>query len=600
MIRRMLHWRSEFYLWRATFKTDVFAGWVAVGNISWERLFNLRILLVTVLLFSCGFYQTHCLAIVPVGTFDREFSNFIGLEESEASVLVAARGLSPSSRLLFQAIETIDRKPFRDWHQIQGAVRAYDAAAWNGLSPNAINLQEDVFKVQGYLESVRIHVTDEPTMEGLLVRDAGVDLPENPKKGQASNEDSSNGVQRIEGFVNPTFTLYECVLVLTEASAGSVNAVSIPSQSQRFRIFTSHIPDLFLGLDFKSGEDGVRAWYSPEIRTSGIRTPQVGSAESVSAESVSTGSRLNVFATVLGIGTKGVAKVIDFETQSPTDPLPTGLTKRLGWAGGNPLALEALVQGSRFIDRQEAGDSSRNLGQLVQSWQTLSASGFDLGLLDSLALSQRRELVPADNEGFYQMLSAVGKAPAGLGFDQELPIRQSILNPNKQVGQGFHVFGVVKQITRVQNEAGERGEQLGVSQYYLLHLLVPLKKPIRLNFSKDRKITYQKHFPVVIACRQLPAGLQAGESMRQWISCDAFFFKLWSYQSSRTKDSALDQWSPLLVGFEPKLQSPPGGQQASWPIGWLLLFPVALATIGLLVAGLGSYKRRPRFRSKNR
>lgn len=172
-----------------------------------------------------------------------------------------------------------------------------------------------------------------------------------------------------------------------------------------------------------------------------------------------------------------------------------------------------------------------------------------------------------------------------------LSVRETIVDPKKLVGQGFRLSAVVKQITRVPLDENDRGTQLGLKQYYLLHALVQLDKPIRLKVSDTENLTYGQQYPVVIAATTLPNRWTASENMRRWVDAKCLFAKSWTYQSAKTIDSSASQWSPLLIGVQLNETTAPQSSDTSWPVGWLLLIPVGLATLGLLVAGISGFRR---------
>lgn len=229
----------------------------------------------------------------------------------------------------------------------------------------------------------------------------------------------------------------------------------------------------------------------------------------------------------------------------------------------------------------------------------LAARGFDVGRFSSLKATQRRPLLPEDSEVFYRLLTIAEDIPnqddaPGVG----LPIQRSIVDPAELIGRRFRFPMVVKQVTRVPLAAGERGPQLGLQQYYLLHGLIPLDQPLRLRFSEEQRVTFDSHYPVVVAIPSLPAGWAVGDKMRQWATVDAIFLKSWSYESARSRQEGVPQWSPLLVGCGVQPSAPPDTGGANWPIGWLLMIPVGLAIVGVLTGGLSGWTQPGRSRPR--
>ena len=88
-----------------------------------------------------------------------------------------------------------------------------------------------------------------------------------------------------------------------------------------------------------------------------------------------------------------------------------------------------------------------------------------------------------------------------------------------------------------------------------------------------------------VVVSQLPEGIELGEDQNQWIAFDAYFFKLWHYESRRKKGNASDpekrQWerAPLFLGKTVELIAAPPAPPASFS-------PAMLAGLGAGLAGL--------------
>lgn len=241
-------------------------------------------------------------------------------------------------------------------------------------------------------------------------------------------------------------------------------------------------------------------------------------------------------------------------------------------------------------DAQEHGGHLDELERTAEAWATLARTGFDLGLWDNIASRQRRPLLPEDNEAFYQLLN---RTSTNWGVSPEtMVIPNLIRQPQSFVGRNLVAQAVVKQVTRVPSSAGDRATQLGLEQYFLLHAVVPLERPLRLKLNADQRLEYTHHFPIVIATRTLPPGLSVGDDVRQWIRGEGVFFKLWSYQSQKSQQQGLAQWAPLLIATEIGLESAPKPASQPWPIGGLLLIPLGLSLVFLLWAGTSSLRKR--------
>jgi hypothetical protein len=276
----------------------------------------------------------------------------------------------------------------------------------------------------------------------------------------------------------------------------------------------------------------------------------------------------------------------------------TGLAKRLEWPETSSRVLLDLLERANSIEKStpaavDGEARARHWRQrLAGHWSELGAIGFDLGLWDMVAKGQRRGLQPGDNEPFYQLLITSPQWSSAETETEELPLRELLLNPQDLVGQTFQFHATIKQVTKVPSDPGDRAAQLGLGEYYLLHGVIQLPRPLRLKFDGQRQIEYQRHFPLVIATTQLPAGLAVGDQIRQWVRGDGRLFKLWSYQSLRSQEAGVDQLAPLLVASHVRLAGPPTDGTAPWPISGLLLIPVGMGLLFLLFFGFYGLRRR--------
>jgi len=358
--------------------------------------------------------------------------------------------------------------------------------------------------------------------------------------------------------------IYECWVRLAQDLAGSVavgDGVEVPSApaGSTFRVLTRQVPRDWGRLEWQAAGPGRFQW-------------SAGSEDGLWMVSALTFD--------LGVSQVVASALAADELDAEATPrCSTGLAKRLEWREASPAAVRLGLASAASVSPGRA-----------EAWARLGRAGFDLGLWDSVAAGQRRPLTPADNEPFYQLLRVSPELPAAESA-QPLPIRDLIRQPQGHVGEPFRVQAVVKQVTRVPSDAGDRGTQLGVTHYFLLHALVPLPRPLRLKFDGERQIEYSQHFPVVIATRRLPAGLEVGDQGRQWVAGQGVFFKLWSYQSQRSQAAGVEQWAPLLVADDLQVSRPPDTGNPPWPIGGLLLIPLGLSLLFLLWAGLRSIGR---------
>jgi hypothetical protein len=80
----------------------------------------------------------------------------------------------------------------------------------------------------------------------------------------------------------------------------------------------------------------------------------------------------------------------------------------------------------------------------------------------------------------------------------------------------------------------------------------------------------------VVVVPELPAGLKVGENQTEWVQYDAYYFKLFHYESRQPKDGAKNpdqkQWqsAPLFLGKTVELLPPPPEAQATTYTPWML------------------------------
>ncbi|MDP1564397.1 MAG: hypothetical protein Q8M16_23705 [Pirellulaceae bacterium] len=459
---------------------------------------------------------------------DDRVADLLGLEPSEYGRLLAENRLFVRDSDLQLALHQVSDRPFR-------------------LLPQRPSLR--VARISGTVERIVQHTLPNSTA------DLGIPSSE-PNEGP--------------GDVH-LLSIYECLVRPDEAEA--------TSSARSVRILTQNVPALWTNLPWQTLEDGRMEW-QPDA----------------------AGPTLHASALVFGLGEKRLevtaAEALVNEPSPDTSaeaPLPTGITKRIEWPEKNIHSLLWLLELSESRSSSPAPtpqptERTRSRQSTAQTWAMLGSEGFDLGLWDSLAKSQRRPLLASDNEPFYQLLRASSKfsPPAAT----ELPLTDLIRQPQQLVGQSFRIHATIKQVTRVPSEADDRATQLGITEYFLLHGVIQLPRPLRLKFDEKRQITYQQHFPIVIATTKLPEGLAVGDDVRQWVNGDGLLFKLWSYQSLRSQEAGVDQWAPLLVSSNVQLSGPPAEPSTTWPISGLLLIPVGAGLLFLLIFGLRGVGRR--------
>ncbi len=383
----------------------------------------------------------------------------------------------------------------------------------------------------------------------------------------------------LDNSVDESRSIYEVQIRTIEANATPEHNTPAAVVAT-VRILTRHVPEIWRHLPWQKLEDGRMEW-----RSGG--TPEL---------------TLNAAALVFVLGDKQLLGTAtpSIDERSPAvvtsdDKLLTGVAKRIEWPEKNTESLLQLGERAANVEAVRPSPSSQPQIQQTrqrsaETWSVLGAAGFDLGLWDLVAQSHRRELLASDNEPFYQLLAASLRCSPPTGT--ELPVRDLIRQPHQFVGHSFRILATIKQVTRVPSDPDDRAAQLGIAEYYLLHGVIQLPRPLRLKFDGERQIAYQQHFPIVIATTKLPVGLAVGDDVRQWVSGDGLLFKLWSYESLRSQAAGVDQWAPLMVSNNLELSGPPTDTTAPWPISGLLLIPVGAGLLFLLVFGLRGVSRR--------
>jgi hypothetical protein len=460
-------------------------------------------------------------------------ADFLGLEASEYGRLRSERHLSWDDRDLRMAVSQLNQRPYR--------VLPSETEGW-------------VQRVEGTLQRLIRHRV--------------------PGEGEGETRE-----------------LFECWIRSTPSPAQAVGSAT-PTDPTLTRVLTGDVPELWQQGRWEplaAGSDRWR-WPSPS-----------GAAGSELGETSDPVGRPTVSALVFRLGEKRLVWGSNLEADSvgsdggtdlkwAAEVLPTGLAKRLEWPESDSNLILALLGQQATAAPQEV--TAQQLRHIAQCWGELGRQRFDLGLWSLLTSGQRRELQPQENEPFYQMLRAVGEP---VSFESsEISVHDLIRQPQWSVGRSFRVQPVIKQVTRVPIQPGERGSQLGIPSYYLLHGVIDLPRPLRLKFAEGRQIDYQQRFPVVIATRQLPNGLAVGDDLRQWVDCEGVFFKLWGYQSLRSKEVGVTQWAPLLIAHRIETSGPPTRASSPWPIGGLLLIPLGASLVLLLGVGLRAAFSRPR------
>ena len=130
-------------------------------------------------------------------------------------------------------------------------------------------------------------------------------------------------------------------------------------------------------------------------------------------------------------------------------------------------------------------------------------------------------------------------------------------------------------------------EKYGLDHYYEVDMFLPLSRTLRLVDPRDQVAREYQTYPVTLCVRELPDGMPEGSSIRQEISVDACFMKLWSYRSQfmtgddTPEDMVRRQVSPLFVA-RTVTQVEPSQEKIVWPETALVIgFFFSLGVIGI-------------------
>lgn len=178
----------------------------------------------------------------------------------------------------------------------------------------------------------------------------------------------------------------------------------------------------------------------------------------------------------------------------------------------------------------------------------LAELGFDFSRLADLDGRDARPLGAADQECFYQMLRAAGRAtPAQLQAAAPFEIAPFLVKPAEHHGDLYRLQARVKRITPVAIDDPELEERFGFDRYYQLDMVIGLgNQEVRLAKGPDDKEApvVKNAFPLVCCVKELPKSLLAVVERREInedVEFEAFYFRLWSFQSAMLNRFAVEQ-----------------------------------------------------------
>ena len=191
---------------------------------------------------------------------------------------------------------------------------------------------------------------------------------------------------------------------------------------------------------------------------------------------------------------------------------------------------------------------------ITRSQVYLGDLGMDVGLWDDVR--DRRPLGSDDREGFYQLLSAVGRS-------KQEHVRQRstwrwdfadvLRHPDDFHGRLLSLEGSARRCTKIVVNDPDIRARLGIEHYYEIYVLVSLEKKIVYRDDETGKTVEFQTFPVVVCAKELPPGMPQGDDIYEAVAISGVFFKLWAYQSGKMTafDPSQRQLCPMIVALRP-------------------------------------------------
>ena len=284
-----------------------------------------------------------------------------------------------------------------------------------------------------------------------------------------------------------------------------------------------------------------------------------------------------------------------------------GLLLKVASAGESPeqQAHEIVMAAQRieWLPRQPSAKQRINKGISL-----LSQFEFDAGLLDDLRRSNGKAMNRADTEAFFQILSIINQEDSSLAieqFAQKSPpsfhgVSDYLQNTHQLQGELISLDADVRQITKVEISNEKMKFRLGINHYWQLDAFVHLGDDaieLKTNADDQEGLVYKHRYPVQICVTKLPAELQQARtqiqhgtygrnSLHEEITVSGFFFKLWTYQSSRTIGAGGNrvQLSPLFIANRVHIHEATGLNSIRGSIYLGIGFVVLLAVVaGFLI-----------------
>ncbi|MDB4533419.1 hypothetical protein N9242_01005, partial [Vicingaceae bacterium] len=218
----------------------------------------------------------------------------------------------------------------------------------------------------------------------------------------------------------------------------------------------------------------------------------------------------------------------------------------------------------------------------------LASGGVDIGLFDRIS---KRFALPFNHEDsycLYQIIHAIDRLHDEL-IDKadhgELDIVKLFDRKRKLNGNTYEIIGNIQRVTRIEVERDDSSAKHELDHYYQIDLFIDIDyESLRLSDKDGEALVFDTQFPLTIVTGELPAWLPTGSQQNIRVAVDAFFMRIWSYQSAyaRRISEGRRQQSPLMVAYRfERIDSTSGGFSRVLTIGIFLFVGV----VGVLVFG---------------
>ncbi|MDE0816470.1 MAG: hypothetical protein OSA92_02345 [Pirellulaceae bacterium] len=315
-----------------------------------------------------------------------------------------------------------------------------------------------------------------------------------------------------------------------------------------------------------------------------------------------------------------------------TEESPPAATQRLPFEIDEPILVDGLLLKTTDENQQleliMAASRVKWLPSAVSTEQhvhssmvLLSQHGFDSGLLDEIRRTNKSALGHNDREAFYQILK-IFQPSSALDAIQQVhqqapPLNREIVdyfNDTRALqGQFVTVSGDVRQISRIAIVNSKMQHRFGSDHYWQLDLSIPIGKHrirVKTNDADQDGIIFQNRFPLQVCVNHLHHELQKAMNemrqgrderklLREKVTVQGVFFKLWSYQTALTMRDGpeREQLSPLIIASTIRMHEKPIIDQSDRGIYVAIAFIVAMLCITVFLVRVGREDRQSKKRT---